>query len=338
MSKTATLLVDGTNLYKIAFEGVKNYALQRKNIHAVWGFLKKLRGLLEYNHKGEHPHYITKVIIFWDGAKSGQLRKDIYPEYKGNREKYFEGNDPYYNQINILQDLLVDLGMVNYKHLFVETDDCIAYYVATHKDENNYIFTTDHDYFQLITNSTYVCYANRIKDVDDRYSNYKVINLQNFKHFFNYTYKNILIRKIILGDERDNIVGARGFSDKSIINEVPQMLHEELDREKLLALAEIKQESKKSPSKRLQILIDFLKNDDTYNLNKTLIDLSTPFITDDCKIEIDALPLPKKAYPEFISKIKSNGIHQEIKMDMDFYGDIKLFLSPFYSLSSFKTQ
>jgi hypothetical protein len=43
----ATMVVDATNLYKIVFEGVKSYALQKQNVHTMWGFLKKTQGSIE---------------------------------------------------------------------------------------------------------------------------------------------------------------------------------------------------------------------------------------------------------------------------------------------------
>ena len=33
-----------------------------------------------------------KVVIMWDGERSGYLRLDYYPEYKGNRPKFFDEN------------------------------------------------------------------------------------------------------------------------------------------------------------------------------------------------------------------------------------------------------
>ena len=74
-----TLLVDGNNLLKIGFHGVKDYYHKGKHIGGIWHFLNTTRRFIEeYNY--------DKVVVFWDGEDSSKARKDIYPRYKETRK------------------------------------------------------------------------------------------------------------------------------------------------------------------------------------------------------------------------------------------------------------
>lgn len=332
MRNRATLLVDATNLYKIVFEGVKSYALQKQNIHAVWGFIKKLRGVLAENlNNPEHVYQINKIILFWDGANSGKLRKEIYSEYKEKRNRYFNGIDPYYQQKNVIKDLLGLLGITSYSHDFVETDDCIAEYIRQNQEkERIFILSNDHDYFQLISKNVYVYYLNRMRVHGRLYPANVLINSENFEYFFDYNPNNILLRKVIIGDESDNIVGAKGFSEKSIINETPMFVRRKYDRIGLLQYAKQQQEGKKKESKRLASLINFLSDDNQFFIHEKLINLKSDiFVTEDCRSEIKNLEFKKIELKEFHEKCRQTGIAVQIKTDLDYNGDIKFFCEPF---------
>jgi 5'-3' exonuclease len=324
----ATMVVDATNLYKIVFEGVKSYALQKQNVHAVWGFLKKLRGVLNEN-LNNHTYQINRTILFWDGPDSGRLREDIYPNYKEKRKRFFNGIDPYYQQQYVVQDLLRLLGIESYTHHFVETDDMIAEYVRQNKEkENILILSNDNDYFQLVDKTVYIYYLNRIQTLNHVYPKNVLINSENFDYYFDYNPKNILLRKIIIGDESDSIIGAKGFSEKSFLNEIPMFIKKPHSREELLQYCY--ERKKIRTGKRLQILIDFLQDDEKFTLVETLIDLkSDRFITEDCRQDIIALkPLPINL-KQFFTEIKGGPIFRQIVTDPDFDGDVKNFTAPF---------
>ena len=335
----ATMVVDAMNLYKICFEGVKSYALQQSNLHAVWGFMKKLRGLLNENINN-HTYQISRVILFWDGPESGKLRRDIYPEYKEKRNRFFNGIDPYYQQKEKIVELMRLLGIESYEHPFIEADDCIAEYVRQNKDkEHIIILSNDNDYFQLIDKNVHIFYLNRIQIKEHIYPKNLLINAENFEYYFEQNYKNILLKKIIIGDESDNIVGAKGFSEKSILNEVPMFIKREYDRNTLLEYA-LKQQAEKNRGKRLQVLIDFLKDDDRYNLSETLINLkSKKFITEECTRDIEnilPLPLDLKGFYSTLKSEQYKLIHKQIMTDPDFDGDVRNFSQPFLLTNKFK--
>ena len=77
---TKTLLVDGNNLIKIGFHGVKEYFHNGQHIGAIWHFLNTLRRFIEENN-------YNKVVVFWDSETNSSQRRLIYPKYKLNRKE-----------------------------------------------------------------------------------------------------------------------------------------------------------------------------------------------------------------------------------------------------------
>lgn len=366
--RNCTLLIDGTCLYKIVFEGVQSYILQKQNLHAVWGFLKNLRGKLAaiQNEQYGYPFFIKNVIVFWDGPRSGDMRRDIFPEYKEKRNRYFEGNDPYYNQKFYLMELLGYLGIHSYSDDVVETDDCIAYYVNRYKSEQNFvILTSDRDYFQLIDENVFILDLERQKnkelitrlqnqtilseELQYEVNRMKYVNLNplytphTFQMYFEYTHKNMLLRKVVLGDESDNIKGAVGCSVKTLEKEIPGFMRNEYGRMDLLREAEAALDGKKRISARLQSLIDFLKNDEAFELNERLMNLTAVdklFITDAVKHQLDALYLKQQnrlpfyqdpnLKGKFHAAVNNTQIMREISFD---YHDYQSFIQPFLTLN-----
>jgi 5'-3' exonuclease len=73
-----TLLVDGNNLLKIGFHGVKDYYHNNKHIGGIWHFLNTFRRFIETEN-------FDKAVVFWDGENGARERKLFYPQYKQNR-------------------------------------------------------------------------------------------------------------------------------------------------------------------------------------------------------------------------------------------------------------
>ena len=82
-----TLLIDGNNLFKIGFHGVKDYFHNGNHIGGLFHFINTLRKFID-------EHNFDKVIVFWDGEESRSQREVLYPKYKMNRRLTFE--DPIY--------------------------------------------------------------------------------------------------------------------------------------------------------------------------------------------------------------------------------------------------
>ena len=65
MSKT--LLVDGNNLLKIGFHGVKDFFNNKQHVGGIWHFLNTLRKFIE-------EEKISKVIFILNTTKNASIR------------------------------------------------------------------------------------------------------------------------------------------------------------------------------------------------------------------------------------------------------------------------
>ena len=66
-----TLLIDGDNLVKIGFHGVKDLFHEGKHVGCIWYFLNTVRKFIEEGN-------FDKVVVFWDGENNSSSRKIIY--------------------------------------------------------------------------------------------------------------------------------------------------------------------------------------------------------------------------------------------------------------------
>ena len=143
MSKT--LLVDGDNLFKIGFHGVKELYNDGSHIGGVYHFINVIRRFLD---EGQ----LDKVVVFWDGSSNSSIRKQIYPQYKANRRQ--DMNDDkyisYLQQKSRVKDYLEEVFVRQVEMNDNEADDLIAYYCKIATNEEITIFSADKDLTQLI--------------------------------------------------------------------------------------------------------------------------------------------------------------------------------------------
>ena len=180
-----------------------------ENLHLNSEFVEKFREsfmnkLREIPNKVNIPQGSTiQFYIGKDCPQSSIWRKELYPEYKGNRPGYQDkANNPgeffkiVYNvndkNNNLFQQALPNSIMLEYPVL--EADDCNALYsrdvLETEPYDEIIIITSDFDYLQLV--------QQRIHIYDLKYK------LLNTKMTFECCREELLY-KIILGDKSDNI-------------------------------------------------------------------------------------------------------------------------------------
>jgi len=76
-----TLLIDGDwNLKRNFMKLNEMFSLNGEHCGGSFGFIDSLRSVVNYV-------FPDRVIVMWDGEASGKFRKEIYPSYKGNRDK-----------------------------------------------------------------------------------------------------------------------------------------------------------------------------------------------------------------------------------------------------------
>ena len=158
----------------------------------------------------------TKNLIFtWEGKGVG-YRKELYPEYKENRNKDYtddekEFNTECYKQFEICRSLLECIGFKNsFSQPKVEADDIIA---KIPKQEecifhDFVVVSSDGDLLQTLANENVVVY-NPSKD--------KVITKKKFIEEKGIDPKDFWKVKVLAGDTSDNIKGAKGVGEGSAI-------------------------------------------------------------------------------------------------------------------------
>lgn len=267
---TKTLLVDGNNLIKIGFHGVKDYFHNGQHIGAIWHFLNTLRKFLEENN-------YNKVVVFWDSDTNSSQRRLLYPKYKLNRrdlsnefkQESYEGQKQRVKQY--LEEMFVRQVEVDHS----EADDLIAYYCKISEDENKTIFSSDRDLTQLISEKVSI-YSPSAKRY---YKNGDTIKMSDFEvpHY------NVKTIKILTGDSSDNIDGIFYLGEKTLFKFFPEILEKPVDYTDILSKGEELLKENKD-NKSLQNLLsgktkEGIFGDEYYEINKKLIDLSNPLIT-----------------------------------------------------------
>ena len=259
----------------------------------------------------------------YDGIGSGVLRWKYYKDYKANRGKKYELHDPdlsdyhkkllleelivlerakekkrntegyvesederFERQKYILQNILEELCIRQYEFNNVEGDDIIAYYVNNKKEnEKIVIVSSDKDLTQLISDNV-IIYNPRIKDFITKDNSIEKIGI---------THENVVLEKMLCGDVSDNIKGVKGMGEQTLLKLFPNIINEKADLsfiiERSKELLRERKESKKKPLKSLENIIngvtDGCQGDNLYEINRKIIDLSEPLLTDEAKRELD---------------------------------------------------
>jgi 5'-3' exonuclease len=305
-------VIDGNNLLKIALVD-KRENQDGLEYGGVFMFLKMLGGVLL---KKDFDY----CFVCWDGEGSGVLRWNYYKDYKANRDKHYEMQNDYYKKLNdyarvviayskskrfndntdcketdeesferqkfIIQSILEELCVRQHEYDKVEGDDIISYIVHNkHPEDKAVIVSSDKDLTQLISD-TVIVYNPRTKIF---------ITKDNSSDILGITHKNVVLEKVLCGDQSDNIKGVKGIGQSTLIKLFPEIVNEETNLERIIArskelLAERKSQKKK-PLKSLENIIngvtDGCQGNKLYEVNRKIIDLSEPLLTKESMDELD---------------------------------------------------
>ena len=322
---TKTLLVDGDNLFKIGFHGVKDLYSDGSHIGGVYHFINTIRRFLEM-----HNH--DKVIVFWDGDSNSSIRKSIYPQYKGNRRQDMNEYkyESYLQQKARVKMYLEEVYVRQVEMINNEADDLISYYTQIATDEEIIIFSADKDLTQLI-NPRVTIYSptgkGYLKNGDKI-----TINKVDIPHY------NVTLTKVMTGDKSDNIDGIEGLGEKTLVKLFPIMLEKPCTIEEILDYARNIQQ-KKLPKSLQNILTGRTKNgilgEQFYNINKQIVDLNKPLITDDGKalveqIHTDTIDPTDRGYKNLMRLMMEDGLFKYLPKNDEAWVN---FLKPFLKLS-----
>ena len=320
-----TLLVDGDNLFKIGFHGVREMYNNGDHLGGLYHFINILRRFLE-------EHNLDKVVVFWDGDSNSSIRKSIYPQYKANRRQDMNEYkyESYLQQKSRVKEYLEEIFVRQVEMINNEADDLIAHYCKVATDEDVIIFSADKDLTQLIS---------------ERVTIYSPITKQYFKNGDMITinkveipHYNVLITKVFTGDKSDNIDGIEGLGEKTLLKFFPDLQEMPCTIDKLLDIAR-NNEQKKKPKALENILTGKTKNgilgEEFYNTNMKIVDLENPLITDEGKelveqIQTDTIDPTDRGYKNLMRLMIEDGLFKYLpKNDEDWVN----FLRPFMKLT-----
>jgi len=320
-----TLLVDGDNLFKIGFHGVREMYDGGDHLGGIYHFINILRKFLE-------EHNLDKVVVFWDGDSNSSIRKSIYPQYKANRRQDMNEYkyESYLQQKSRVKQYLEEIFVRQVEMINNEADDLIAHYCKVATDEDVIIFSADKDLTQLIS---------------ERVTIYSPISKQYFKNGDMITinkveipHYNVLVTKIFTGDKSDNIDGIEGLGEKTLLKFFPDLQEMPCTIDKLLDIVR-NNEQKKKPKALENILTGKTKNgilgEEFYNTNKKIVDLENPLITDEGKelveqIQTDTIDPTDRGYKNLMRLMMEDGLFKYLPKNDEAWVN---FLRPFMKLT-----
>ena len=169
-----------------------------------------------------------------------------------------------------------------------EGDDFIAYYVQHKKPEERIVIvSTDNDLTQLIS-PTVAVYNRFLK---------KYLNVKNFKKIKGYPVENVTLKKIFCGDVSDNVGNIKGLSENRLMELMPEIAERPVTVEEVKQRAQEKiderMQEKKKPLQGHENIIHGVSNKeyegDFYEINRRIIDLSQPLLTESAERDIEAM-------------------------------------------------
>ena len=322
---TKTLLVDGDNLFKIGFHGVKEMYDNGDHLGGLYHFINILRRFLE-------EHNLDKVVVFWDGDSNSSIRKSIYPQYKANRRQDMNEYkyESYLQQKSRVKQYLEEIFVRQVEMINNEADDLIAHYCKVATDEDVIIFSADKDLTQLISEK--VTIYSPISKQYFKNGDMITINKVEIPHY------NVLLTKVFTGDKSDNIDGIEGLGEKTLVKFFPDLLGKPCIMDELLDNARNNQQKKK-PKALENILTGKTKNgilgEEFYNTNMKIVDLGNPLITDEGKelveqIYTDTIDPTDRGYKNLMRLMMEDGLFKYLPKNDEAWVN---FLRPFMKLT-----
>jgi 5'-3' exonuclease len=322
-----TLIVDGNNLLKIGFHGVKDFYNNGEHIGGTWHFLNTIRKFLEETN-------FNKVMVFWDSDTNSSQRKLIYPKYKMNRKSSpndEEKTDSFNKQKTRVKQYLEEMFIRQLEVENSEADDLIAYYCQISLDEEKTIFSSDKDLTQLISEKVLI-YSPNLK------SYYRFGDNIKFKDC-SIPHYNVMTFKILAGDTSDNIDGISLMGEKTLIKFFPEILDSEISLTDILTKGELLLKEQQKNVVLGNLLSGKTKEgimgDDFFKINKKLVDLSEPLINEEGKEMVreyysESMDPDGRGHRNLIRMMMDDGFFKYLPKGDDSWVN---FLKPFLKLS-----
>ncbi len=198
-------LLDGSSYIYRAYYGIRDLATTGgMPTNAVYGFTKMLLSLLQENK----PDYLAVVF---DRPREETFRREIYPEYKANRDAMPEDLGP---QIAYIKRVLQALSIPALEAPGFEADDVIATLARRYAAEGIQVtvVTGDKDLMQIVSEG--ICLLDTMKDTCS--------GPQEVLHRFGVPPELVPDVLGLAGDTSDNIPGVPGIGEKTAAKLVQQ--------------------------------------------------------------------------------------------------------------------
>ena len=268
------LLIDSMNTFLRSFAMINHMNPSGAHIGGLTGFLKSIGFAIRHIKP-------TRVILVFDGTGSTTNKKNLYPEYKAhrklNRITNWDGFDDKEDEAASIENQLVRLieylrclpvGLLSIDK--VEADDVIGYITNKVEDEV-YIMSADQDFMQLITPKVTV-----YSPIKKKFYTPKLV-----KEEYGLYPQNFINKKILMGDDSDNIPGVKGLGPKKLFKLFP-----ELEANFAVTLDSIFTKSEELVNEHglYGDIVNFKKQ---LLINQQLMDLSDPDLPEDSLEEIE---------------------------------------------------
>ena len=192
------ILIDGNSLLNRAFYATPVFTTKDgMPTNGVFGFVKLLLKIIS-------DKAATHVAVAFD-VHAPTFRHQLYGDYKAGRKPM---PDDLRAQFPVLKEVLSLMNIRICEMAGHEADDIIGT-LAKRFSAQTYIYTGDRDAYQLVDESTTVCYTR--KGVSDLLE----LTCENFKDEIGLTPSQIIDLKALMGDKSDNIPGVAGIGEKT---------------------------------------------------------------------------------------------------------------------------
>jgi DNA polymerase-1 len=203
------IIIDGNNLAHRAFHVHKDLGTKIDDRYIFTGVpYGSIISILGYVQK--YLNESGKVIVTWDEGRD--RRKEIYPDYKGNRTEDWEDYDNFMAQRMLAKFIFRYCGILQVSKKGEEADDIIGTLSTNHAREGRkvLIVSGDHDMKQLLLENIHLLKPSTKKDIlwDVKYF------MKEYDGLYPHQYFNIMC---LTGDSGDNIPGIRGVGEKTAL-------------------------------------------------------------------------------------------------------------------------
>lgn len=199
-------IIDGYSvIYRNYFAHLSNPLTDKNgnNISAYFGFFSTLFSLMS-------AYKMDYLAVVMD-ERTPTFRKEMYPEYKANRDK---APEDLHAQVPMIKSTLEKIGIACLSNPGFEADDIIATLVemATRQGMETVMVTGDKDLLQLVGDHVFALRPPRKGE-----SQYRFFRSDEVREEFGVGPEQIVDYLSIIGDKADNVPGIKGLGEKGAV-------------------------------------------------------------------------------------------------------------------------